>query len=209
MTTSPPMPSPRPSGATSTCATTPRDPRRALRRTGLELNEARLRMARIPDGATLIDNPVSAAPGFTLGNVHVMAGVPAIFEAMVASVLPTLTGGPPLLSPDPAAGLPSATRPMAMIAPIGHVWPHAPPPVTCFATWPPLAIQTEIWAKARAWGPAAGRDGPRHRAARCPFSAGSMTSPPEQPLSPSMTGSPCCMRWKSRPRIVARVWARS
>jgi molybdopterin-biosynthesis enzyme MoeA-like protein len=55
-------------------------------------------MARIPDGATLIDNPVSTAPGFTIGNVHVMAGVPNIFQAMVASVLPKLTGGPPLLS---------------------------------------------------------------------------------------------------------------
>lgn len=65
---------------------------------GRELNEARLRMARIPDGATLIDNPVSIAPGFTLGNVHVMAGVPAVFQAMVASVLPTLTGGAPVLS---------------------------------------------------------------------------------------------------------------
>ena len=67
-------------------------------RTGLELNAARLRMARIPDGATLIENPVSSAPGFTLGNVHVMAGVPAVFQAMVASVLPTLTGGDPLYS---------------------------------------------------------------------------------------------------------------
>lgn len=67
-------------------------------RTGAELNEARLRMARIPDGATLIDNPVSTAPGFTISNVHVMAGVPAVFEAMVASVLPKLTGGKPLLS---------------------------------------------------------------------------------------------------------------
>lgn len=67
-------------------------------RTGLELNAARLRMARIPEGAVLIDNPISAAPGFTLGNVHVMAGVPAIFEAMVASVLPGLVGGDPLLS---------------------------------------------------------------------------------------------------------------
>ncbi len=66
--------------------------------TGTELNEARLRMARIPDGAALIDNPVSKAPGFSLGNVHVMAGVPNIFQAMVASVLPTLTGGDPLLS---------------------------------------------------------------------------------------------------------------
>lgn len=67
-------------------------------KTGAELNEARLRMARIPDGATLIDNPVSVAPGFTLKNVHVMAGVPAVFETMVASVLPGLTGGAPLLS---------------------------------------------------------------------------------------------------------------
>jgi molybdenum cofactor synthesis domain-containing protein len=67
-------------------------------RAGLEFNEARQRMARIPEGASLIDNPVSTAPGFTLGNVHVMAGVPNIFQAMVASVLPTLTGGQPLLS---------------------------------------------------------------------------------------------------------------
>ncbi len=80
-----------------------RDDARALlsahyARMKVDLNEARLRMARIPDGAVLIDNPVSVAPGFTLGNVHVMAGVPAVFEAMVASVLPTLTGGTPLLS---------------------------------------------------------------------------------------------------------------
>lgn len=67
-------------------------------RQGIDLNAARLRMARIPDGAALIDNPVSAAPGFTLGNVHVMAGVPSIFQAMVAGVLAGLTGGAPLLS---------------------------------------------------------------------------------------------------------------
>lgn len=67
-------------------------------RSGLPFNEARQRMARIPDGATLIDNPVSTAPGFTIGNVHVMAGVPNIFQAMLAGVLPKLTGGPPLLS---------------------------------------------------------------------------------------------------------------
>lgn len=67
-------------------------------RSGQELNAARLRMARIPDGATLIDNPVSVAPGFTIENVHVMAGVPSVFKAMVASVLPTLSGGAPLIS---------------------------------------------------------------------------------------------------------------
>ncbi|ETX30442.1 competence/damage-inducible protein A [Roseivivax isoporae] len=66
--------------------------------TGREMNEARLRMARIPDGATLIVNAVSAAPGFTLENVHVMAGVPSVFRAMLAEVLPTLNGGKPLLS---------------------------------------------------------------------------------------------------------------
>ena len=65
---------------------------------GTELNTARLRMARIPYGASLIENPVSAAPGFTLGNVHVMAGVPSVFQAMVASVLPTRTGGQPLVA---------------------------------------------------------------------------------------------------------------
>lgn len=67
-------------------------------RSGQPFNEARQRMARIPEGARLIENPVSIAPGFSLGNVHVMAGVPGIFQAMVASVLPTLTGGAPLLS---------------------------------------------------------------------------------------------------------------
>ena len=67
-------------------------------RMGVEMNEARLRMARVPEGAILIDNPVSAAPGFSIRNVHVMAGVPRIFEAMVAGLLPRLTGGTPLLS---------------------------------------------------------------------------------------------------------------
>ena len=67
-------------------------------RMGQPFNVARQRMARIPEGALLIDNPVSTPPGFTLGNVHVMAGVPTVFQAMVASVLPSLVGGEPLLS---------------------------------------------------------------------------------------------------------------
>ncbi len=67
-------------------------------KSGTELNTARLRMARIPDGADLIENPVSAAPGFKVENVHVMAGVPSVFHAMVESVLPKLTGGAPLIS---------------------------------------------------------------------------------------------------------------
>jgi len=68
---------------------------RRAERMGHELNAARLRMARIPEGATLIRNPVSDAPGFTIGNVHVMAGVPQVFEAMLAEVVPTLVGGRP------------------------------------------------------------------------------------------------------------------
>jgi molybdenum cofactor synthesis domain-containing protein len=67
-------------------------------RSGMEFNAARHRMARIPDGARLIENPISVAPGFSIGNVHVMAGVPNVFQAMVAGLLPTLTGGAPLLS---------------------------------------------------------------------------------------------------------------
>lgn len=63
------------------------------KQTGTEVNEARLRMARIPEGGTLIVNSVSAAPGFRIGNVHVMAGVPKIMLAMLESIAPTLKGG--------------------------------------------------------------------------------------------------------------------
>lgn len=63
-----------------------------------DLNAARLKMADVPEGAALIDNPVSAAPGFRVDNVHVLAGVPKIMAAMLDGLLPTLAGGPPLLS---------------------------------------------------------------------------------------------------------------
>jgi molybdopterin-biosynthesis enzyme MoeA-like protein len=62
------------------------------------MNEARLRMARIPAGADLILNKVSAAPGFRIGNVHVMAGVPTIMQAMLDEVAPTLRTGVKMLS---------------------------------------------------------------------------------------------------------------
>jgi molybdenum cofactor synthesis domain-containing protein len=78
------------------------DPRaRALLLTRIaekDLNEARLRMARIPAGADLILNKVSAAPGFRIGNVHVMAGVPSIMQAMLDEVAPTLKTGVKMLS---------------------------------------------------------------------------------------------------------------
>jgi molybdenum cofactor synthesis domain-containing protein len=65
---------------------------------GIEFTEARKRMARMPRGAEHIDNPVSVAPGFRIGNVHVMAGVPSIFQAMLDNVVPTLKTGRKLLS---------------------------------------------------------------------------------------------------------------
>jgi molybdenum cofactor synthesis domain-containing protein len=65
---------------------------------GLEFTPARKRMARMPRGAGLIDNPVSTAPGFRIGNVHSMAGVPGIFQAMLDNVVPTLGTGTKLLS---------------------------------------------------------------------------------------------------------------
>lgn len=64
----------------------------------LEFTTARQRMARIPAGADLIDNPVSVAPGFKLGNVFTMAGVPSVFQAMLENVLPKLEGGAKMLS---------------------------------------------------------------------------------------------------------------
>lgn len=64
----------------------------------LEFTDARKRMARTPVGATLIDNPISTAPGFRIGNVHVMAGVPSIFQAMLDNVMPTLRTGTRLVS---------------------------------------------------------------------------------------------------------------
>lgn len=63
-----------------------------------EFNAARQRMATMPRGATLINNHISIAPGFSIGNVHVMAGVPAIMRAMFDMLAPTLKVGKPVLS---------------------------------------------------------------------------------------------------------------
>jgi len=69
-----------------------------LAKTGGELNEARLRMARIPRGARLVANKVSGAPGFWTGNVITMAGIPAVMQAMLDEVAPKLKTGTKLLS---------------------------------------------------------------------------------------------------------------
>jgi molybdenum cofactor synthesis domain-containing protein len=72
---------------------------------GREPNEARLRMARVPEGGELIRNSVSKAPGFKLGNVFVMAGVPKIMQAMLDEIAPRLAGGIPMLSRSIAIGI--------------------------------------------------------------------------------------------------------
>lgn len=67
-------------------------------RRGMEFTEARQRMARMPQGSVHIDNPVSTAPGFHIGNVYVMAGVPQVFQAMLDNVMSTLPSGSKMLS---------------------------------------------------------------------------------------------------------------
>jgi molybdenum cofactor synthesis domain-containing protein len=69
-----------------------------FKRRNLEPTEARLRMARIPDGAELVENRVSVAPGFKIQNVIVMAGIPAVMQVMLDSVTPRLKTGKKMLS---------------------------------------------------------------------------------------------------------------
>src|SRR6476469_10027337 len=69
-----------------------------LARTGGELNEARMRMTRIPRGASLVANKVSGAPGFWIDNVITMAGIPSVMQAMLDEVAPKLKTGTKLLS---------------------------------------------------------------------------------------------------------------
>lgn len=82
---------------------------------GLELTETRARMAMIPAGAGLIPNPISGAPGFQIGNVYVMAGVPAIMEAMLDYILGGLKRGAEIFSLSVEAGLPESQ----IAAPLG------------------------------------------------------------------------------------------
>lgn len=83
-----------------------------------DLTPARLRMARVPEGSRLIHNPVSGAPGFSIGNVHVMAGVPKVFQAMVDGLLPGLTAGVPLRAESLRIDLPESqlAEPLAALA---------------------------------------------------------------------------------------------
>ncbi|HZB93777.1 MAG TPA: molybdopterin-binding protein [Stellaceae bacterium] len=71
-----------------------------------ELNEARLRMAHTPEGASLIRNPVSRAPGFRIGNVFVMAGIPRVMQGMFDGIKHDLKGGRPMLARTVSCHLP-------------------------------------------------------------------------------------------------------
>lgn len=73
------------------------------------LNEVRLRMANTPEGAILIDNPVSTAPGFQIGNVFVMAGVPMIMQAMLTGIGDRLVGGPVVKTKSVASAIPEGS----------------------------------------------------------------------------------------------------
>ncbi len=68
------------------------------KRTGMAFNEARRRMSRTPEGAALVENPISTAPGFRVENVYVLAGIPQIAQAMFQSLKHELIGGDPVLS---------------------------------------------------------------------------------------------------------------
>ena len=74
-----------------------------------EFNDARKRMARIPHGAALIANPVSVAPGFHIGNVYVMAGVPMVMRAMLEEIVPQLPRGAPSIAVTIEAAVPEGT----------------------------------------------------------------------------------------------------
>ncbi|PLX37139.1 MAG: competence/damage-inducible protein A [Hyphomicrobiales bacterium] len=87
------------------------------RRPGYEITPARLRMARVPKGGGLIENTVSGLPGFYIGNVYVMAGVPSVMQAMFDALVPMLRTGDRILSETIDAGRPESV----ISAPLGAI----------------------------------------------------------------------------------------
>jgi molybdenum cofactor synthesis domain-containing protein len=87
-----------------------------------KLNEARLKMAETPEGAELIDNPVSVAPGFRVENVYVLPGVPRIMQAMFAGLKPKLQGGAPVTSRTIVVFCPEGE----IAEPLGRIQAHHP-----------------------------------------------------------------------------------
>ena len=112
-----------------------------------DLNEARLRMARIPFGADLIDNPISRAPGFMIGNIIVMAGVPSIMQAMLENVMPRLKTGTKLQS----LSIDSGGRPEGAYAtPLGQVQKQFPDVIIgSYPSFDGKRFQNQIVVRAR------------------------------------------------------------
>ncbi len=112
-----------------------------------QLNQARLRMARIPEGAELIENSVSKAPGFSIGNVHVMAGVPSIMQAMLDALAPRLATGRKMLSRSFPAGLKEGD----IAAPLGAVQASFPDvPIGSYPSFDPATgFTTNIVLRSR------------------------------------------------------------
>lgn len=112
----------------------------------MPFTEARQRMARMPIGATHIDNPVSKAPGFKIGNVYVMAGVPSIFLAMLDNVIPTLETGQKLLSSSVECRLGEGT----IGTPLGEVQKRHPDTmIGSYPRYDGLSFTTEIVVRSR------------------------------------------------------------
>ncbi len=89
-----------------------------MKRGRFELNEARLKMAHVPDGATLIDNPMSPAPGFKIENVYVLAGIPSVARAMFGTLVSELSSGSTIHSANVDIFLPEGdiAKPLEKIA---------------------------------------------------------------------------------------------
>lgn len=89
-----------------------------MKRGRFELNEARLKMAHVPDGATLVDNPMSPAPGFKIENVYVLAGIPSVARAMFGTLLTELGSGASIHSANVDVFLPEGdiAKPLETIA---------------------------------------------------------------------------------------------
>ena len=112
-------------------------------RRGVELTAARMRMARIPFGAELVENSVSIAPGFMLGNVIVMAGIPRIMQVMLDSVSPRLRTGRKMLSRSTDTGSPRVRLPAQPTSTSSsRAASHATPPTSSRRTWPTIASRS-------------------------------------------------------------------
>lgn len=112
--------------------------RRLQRYYGDGLTEARRKMAETPEGATLIENPTSAAPGFRVENVFVLAGVPSILQAMFDSLAPALNGGAPILS----RAVTATVREGDIAEPLAGIQ----------ARWPDIDLGSYPWARGGALG---------------------------------------------------------